>query len=654
MYLDDLLKKYTKLLENTQQEIDNYNSQTEPLEKEKIKRSLFDKYTDFEITAFYLLSLSAISGEYIAEDKFEDKLREFSQHKIPENQLGGDFDQYDLVKIIFPIVWAIQLVLAEYLSFYHKIKYTFDKKIEKEIPIINNGLSQTSNEVDKYKSNFILLFKDITLQICLYDFYPQEKSIKYEEELINLYKRVEDLAQRLAYNLELNKLSSILLNKLKFIFYKIGEDNFSYYSDAQILKIDTKNCGELNTFIEYEQLKNVTSDERDSWLNNIRGNIEEIDVKNFILLIYYYRKNKNEIIDFDEVIDLFDDYYYYEKRKTQKIQETLLYTYNSFALDSVKIFLHNCRFSKFISSEGITLNLIKVELDKIESIITETHLFNSFPYKKSIETIFKCIDSHLDNKDINQKLIDTKFTTLNEFMVKYQENLAWCKVHKYLHFFLPFENWPVTVKLNDNESVNIFTPSSFASLIDYEKETKEATEFRLKMDSKKTECVSSLYFEKMSKDAASLETKFKESQRKGYEYLGIFTGLVTFLIGSVGLFSQNKEACYSNTIINTSVFGIFMVLFIGLILITSPFFTYKEDFKFFCKETWNNHWFRILASGIIVGAYIFIIVLFGLKFTVKDTAKDQKNTTINKENAKVTIKRSSFSNDSTIYQVSNK
>lgn len=138
----------------------------------------------------------------------------------------------------------------------------------------------------------------------------------------------------------------------------------------------------------------------------------------------------------------------------------------------------------------------------------------------------------------------------------------------------------------------VFTPSSFCRPIDYLKLDEIIERFRT--DSMTLDSEILLYKEEL--EILELKNSIEKNKKSYIEILGIFTGLVTFLIGCITIFTnvENPKVSLFEKIEHISLLGI-----IVLLLINGGYFLTSEvkckSFKF---------WFFLITSIL----YIFVLV----------------------------------------------
>lgn len=165
--------------------------------------------------------------------------------------------------------------------------------------------------------------------------------------------------------------------------------------------------------------------------------------------------------------------------------------------------------------------------------------------------------------------------------MKYDEAINWCEFRKFYPFLLSFEE-----SLIKEKESSIFIPSTFSKAINYQEQLEYLNETKQKLREYrslflvKKEQKSIFALNKENQERTSkLEKDVKKYEKRTYELLALFTAVITFLFGSVNIFTQNSDLSLHLLIVNTLGLGFILTLFVGLILLTTPIFMQEMPFK---------------------------------------------------------------------------
>ena len=105
----------------------------------------------------------------------------------------------------------------------------------------------------------------------------------------------------------------------------------------------------------------------------------------------------------------------------------------------------------------------------------------------------------------------------------------------------------------------------------------------------------------------------------------LFSGIITFLFGSINIFVQNKVSNLSLLIVNTTGLGIILILFVGLLLLLSPIVIQRLNFNEYVRSL------RFWITLIFCIAYLGVIIIFANQQTrinkeiiIKESVEQQK------------------------------
>lgn len=106
----------------------------------------------------------------------------------------------------------------------------------------------------------------------------------------------------------------------------------------------------------------------------------------------------------------------------------------------------------------------------------------------------------------------------------------------------------------------------------------------------------------------SIKDKIAFSEKRVYEIIGLFTAVLTFLFGSINIFTSNDQNI-QQLIVNTSGLGIVLLLFLSVFLMTSPLYTQPDlSLKRYVKS--RRFFFGLLSVAVYV--MLIVVLMFDL------------------------------------------
>lgn len=362
-----------------------------------------------------------------------------------------------------------------------------------------------------------------------------EYSFSYNELYINnlLLLRQYLLDERQKQNGELSHILLAVLTKVELLLSKLSAffDNkkISYYHDWKLETIEL-GCPDkypkedfrflFQKYLEPSSLDNITILE---WQQDSLQ--QDVSMWKLAFLMRYYTKCTNSIEQIDNLLRLAIHHHdEYERGNEHNVV-------NDCASRSFLNYMYNSRFSFLCQHEkDYTYELMKVDLQKIESIQAQTLIYNYHPYQTALNYVIKEIESklsHVQFEDISQLVCDLK-----KYYKKFKTNVAWCK--KYQPYLVQLRYNFSSVKFDDCDFKTFCRPSfcrplrfkdldediiSYASKIAFlENESKNQNNRKLILDAK---------------------SKIDNMEHKNMEQMGLFITITTFLVGLLSIFIGN-------------------------------------------------------------------------------------------------------------------
>lgn len=362
-----------------------------------------------------------------------------------------------------------------------------------------------------------------------------EYSFSYNELYINnlLLLRQYLLDERQKQNGELSHILLAVLTKVELLLSKLSAffDNkkISYYHDWKLETIEL-DCPDkypkedfrflFQKYLEPSSLDNITILE---WLQDSLQ--QDVSMWKLAFLMRYYTKCTNSIEQIDNLLRLAIHHHdEYERGNEHNVV-------NDCASRSFLNYMYNSRFSFLCQHEkDYTYELMKVDLQKIESIQAQTLIYNYHPYQTALNYVIKEIESklsHVQFEDISQLVCDLK-----KYYKKFKTNVAWCK--KYQPYLVQLRYNFSSVKFDDCD-FKTYCPSSFCRPLRFKDLDEDIISYASKIAFLENESKNQNN-RKLILDAKS---KIDNMERKNMEQMGLFITITTFLVGLLSIFIGN-------------------------------------------------------------------------------------------------------------------
>lgn len=341
------------------------------------------------------------------------------------------------------------------------------------------------------------------------------------------------LDERQKQNGELSHILLAVLTKVELLLSKLSAffDNkkISYYHDWKLETIEL-GCPDkypkedfrflFQKYLEPSSLDNITILE---WQQDSLQ--QDVSMWKLAFLMRYYTKCTNSIEQIDNLLRLAIHHHdEYERGNEHNVV-------NDCASRSFLNYMYNSRFSFLCQHEkDYTYELMKVDLQKIESIQAQTLIYNYHPYQTALNYVIKEIESklsHVQFEDISQLVCDLK-----KYYKKFKTNVAWCK--KYQPYLVQLRYNFSSVKFDDCD-FKTYCPSSFCRPLRFKDLDEDIISYASKIAFLENESKNQNN-RKLILDAKS---KIDNMEHKNMEQMGLFITITTFLVGLLSIFIGN-------------------------------------------------------------------------------------------------------------------
>lgn len=479
-----------------------------------------------------------------------ERFREGTVVQLSKLVLSGDHllnETSSLDEMLFKINGLIEDVVLKKVL---KVKLIFEyqsmlKDLIDIIRLVKNHIEQTKK---KYlpdnlviSANFFTYqdrnnrHKMVNLMSLICESCDVEYSFSYNELYINnlLLLRQYLLDERQKQNGELSHILLAVLTKVELLLSKLSAffDNkkISYYHDWKLETIEL-DCPDkypkedfrflFQKYLEPSSLDNITILE---WQQDSLQ--QDVSMWKLAFLMRYYTKCTNSIEQIDNLLRLAIHHHdEYERGNEHNVV-------NDCASRSFLNYMYNSRFSFLCQHEkDYTYELMKVDLQKIESIQAQTLIYNYHPYQTALNYVIKEIESklsHVQFEDISQLVCDLK-----KYYKKFKTNVAWCK--KYQPYLVQLRYNFSSVKFDDCD-FKTYCPSSFCRPLRFKDLDEDIISYASKIAFLENESKNQNN-RKLILDAKS---KIDNMERKNMEQMGLFITITTFLVGLLSIFIGN-------------------------------------------------------------------------------------------------------------------
>lgn len=591
-YLELCHEKYRELFSKDWMNIDS----------EQIdEKNLFYDILDFEKECFILLSKSILSGEYISNDYFEYDLKSF----IESTEIEWEESPTKLKEKYLSVSRSISAILMQYSGFYF---YAYEKFI---IDTSENRLN--FYQKSDYVNSPISLVQDV-MKVCEFDYgYPL--SDKKLMNFLGIYLEIKDHIKS-SKDADILFIWEVLFFKCNYIIKRINKKiDFSLLLEVYRITPNTLDLGPLDSLIKKQISFYPLSEEETKRLkDNINSDKPELESLLRLSWSIAKKKDTKDIELMQTVLDIFESNFLHLIEANSIKQSNPIESFNRFSINSVYNFIQNCQFSLQLSYKTFDLKFINNHTDRINKVQKGTFIKNFHPFKKGIDYIIQFIDNKLLNDKQNDiyEFENNIFATLDNFIDKFEEYIRWGENHRFFPFQLTFKE-----SLIDHGDLKLFIPSSFANIIDYKQLEDKLQEYK-----NQRHFLAIKYETYKSKLAITeLNSQFKKDRFNMLQMIILFAGIITFLFGTINIFTQNTDQNLSQLIINTIGLGIILVLFTSTSLTLAPALTNIVDFN----EIEKTRRFKVAIGFILV----YVIVIISLYKSVQDLHRSQKGYELN-------------------------
>lgn len=396
---------------------------------------------------------------------------------------------------------------------------------------------------DNGADNFFNINKHIALHDHFFD--PSQDKLN---KLLELYFFVEVTN---FHNIDISD-KSVLLEKLGFLIekillrYKVEKNLSAPYNLRLYLRSVEKRLEDPNIFKLCEKLKeelnhiNIIYELDPEWKKRLKEEalrildkdtpIRQLTYKELHVLIKYYK---------DVCIDSLENL----KLKLKQIFEEIQFRYRNEPFNnSIKrsalissIYALNNWFSKCLEEKTNLPNHI-TSYNFTEAYHQENRIYNFFPEYKIIQKIYESAIQETESENTINEL-EKHIAIAEEIIKNYESKINWSKM-QYNYLFLPH---PEECIYNLSEINSVFIYSAFILPLPSERFTKEFEQSKNRTAILKNASKLLVKLDNKITDQDKIVSSIERRETKSIETIGIFTAIVTVLLGSITGFQFIKS-----------------------------------------------------------------------------------------------------------------
>lgn len=575
----------------------NWSSEDKAIESFASGRQFIVDFVDY---CFVRIGKSLLCGEYIVDRAKFDKVKKSfekywtQEHLCPEGAPTNILEHKKRLWGLYELLDNhIQALFNDYTSFVVSV----DEKLE-------YGKHDYLFKIDTIDPHFtrefhsFAILRKLIIPICRI-----EHHLAYENEIR------EEVA---AYIEHINFLSDKITNPDSLLVLKLAKHKATFILKKLIRQGDSfeilVDCDrkfisrdalqelppELNRF--FHQYENVHEKQPYSDVEmgecQLRIHSRSDRFLDMALLMHYYCSTDKSIQQIDNLLAKFDETYDSLFHKRYKFK------FDNHALCTLRNFMYNCRLSYKVRN-NYTIEELRKDISDIEALQGITLVCNFYPYKKAVEFLIKTIQDNIEKRNI-QFDYESNIALLESYLKKYDDNIEWCESHKFYPIQLPFKDCIVDVG-----GSKLIVPSTTTRPIDYKKLRENQISYHSSLEFFKT---SQIYL-KDQKDIQTVKDEVKNIEKRYLEIGGVLIGIVTFLLGTINIFTDNSASVQD---MFRAIFGLglLLVIFASLIVVI-------------LENYWNTETNKLrvcfFSAIIIVYTTISASLAFGPLFTKTNT-----------------------------------
>lgn len=513
---------------------------------------------DIKRQAFVCFAKSMLSGEYIDSLKEVNSIHSEMTTYWEQEHLSLPEKDSQISNLKANLMQEYELLDRE-LRFlfdeYSMLLRIVDEKLSTQSPIcIFNATSYSLPET--FDLDYIGILIHLIIPICIYE-HKLPCGLNNIRDLVRIYvlieKTIKDETDKVC-----SSLLSAVFHKTTFLLKKSlpKDTEYVYYLDNIKHVVSRSTLTKLPSTIE-DYFKSFMSFSEDyahdeDFICKVQHKclIGSATIKEYITLFDYYRKNAKQQVQIDNILKEFKEKY---KESIKELSDG----FDLYAWRTMINYLYNCRLSYLLNCRKSkpTFEELKKIIVEIEALQQETTIQNFYPYKKICEYLISTVKNSIKNaSDLDYA---QHICVIEELIVNYEHTLNWCKSR---HFY-PIQMLRSDCFVEETE-YSLMLPSTFSKPIDYDKQWEALNDFKSELRFLKE----SLQIIEQTKELKSIKDSLKNAEKKYIEIGGIFISAITFLFGTINIFTNDK-ASPLQMFTSTMGLGILLIIFASLMIL---------------------------------------------------------------------------------------
>lgn len=502
----------------------------------------------FANTCFEKLTISLLSGEYILNiQAIRDDIHLFS-NLLTSHEYLSDGNQYK--NMLSDCYELLDRSILKCLTLYNYIICLYENKYEEASVssfFVSNDELSTGRMIVHLR-----YFAQYVRPICKIEY-----NLSFKDSLIeDLFCMSKELSEVDDINPVIKK---VLLDKVFFLLSKllrVQEKSTIIYYDS--IRYEIKNSELSSSVLKEFQEKFYQLYDKNNLLSFLNTNFSRLEQSlnqssdtftfpDMVLIMKCYQELSGRESGIENVLALF------QKREIGSTR------YDVYSYNVLKNYFYNSRFSNRLSSPTYSLDDFERDYSFIVDLQKETGINNFHPYKKSLSFLKHKISEQINSSAFSD--YDRVFKLYSECIKKFKDSISWCSERDFYAFQFPYED-----SLIQYESFSVFYPSSFSRPLRYDELRKELLQYERDYD---VYAAQKIFIEekqnmmKIKADVENAKSMIDDAKKESVKILGVFSTVVTFLFGSIDVFSKTKD--FKETLLTSLGVGIVLYFFCTLI-----------------------------------------------------------------------------------------
>ena len=540
----------------------------------------------------FLFCKSVLIGEHITNNedchlKISEIINEISSEDIVTSDLTGEVPEFFL-KVREALILCSNLYEFNVSISQELLLTETDESIFFSFYLLTN--SQTNFIDNNFKNKTDLFF------YCLQVFGIDSNFLEENSTAELLHSTKTDLNKTSLIG-DLNVIKQILIEKINFLIAKWVKRKRE--TESRLFFNENGNIGDLRaitpqnqklvdwmTYVDtHYQFENHWKSEITRKVRGILNSEDEYSVFQLHLLIKYY---KDVISDIAKLKDIY-------KSLCEKIRSnSFTNSYEKYTYSIASNYALNNYFSLY-SDSCESLEELKTEYEDLTREKDSFDINNFFLEYKLLFHSFRIIKTQLkhENKSQDIDLLKNKFDNfLTKIYKKYLYRIDWSNNHSNYIFQLP-----VKESIVDFEGIEVFFMSSFVLPVPLKRINNDLEEIKIQYESLYNELnILNRVTGKIEENYHILD-EIKKRELKSIEMIGIFTAVISFLIGTIGGFKYIES--FFSSLVFLLVYSTALISFLIVLTIFTRGKKTLEDNKV------NFFYFYCATISVLLILFIF-------------------------------------------------